>query len=257
MNHTKITYLAAALTTLSANAFAQGYTMQAVPVAPANESAPMAVAAPGASDHSAVVGHMGVGYMGAKDVPLAGAPSTTTAGPSSKLTAPVIGVRYWFNEKMGVDLGLGLALSGGSSTTTVGNVATTIDSPGAFAVLLHAGVPYVLASKKHYNFQIVPELNFGYASQTIADKADSAKDIKLTGMRFDVGARAGTELHFGFMGVPQLALQGSVGLFLRYDHTGASTKDFAANNSSTRLETSVGDKPWDIFTGNVSALYYF
>jgi len=27
--------------------------------------------------------------------------------------------------------------------------------------------------------------------------------------------------------------------------------------SETRLGTSVGDNPWNIFTGNIAALYYF
>ena len=37
-------------------------------------------------------------------------------------------------------------------------------------------------------------------------------DTSLTGSRIEIGARAGAEIQFGFIGVPQLALQGSIGV---------------------------------------------
>lgn len=259
MNTIQVSSFAAALFTVSANALAQGYTMQAVPTAapaPIMEapSAPSTLSHD--SDHASVVGHFAVGYMGVSDVKL-GQNLTKTSVGSTTLSAPVIGARYWQNEKMGFDVGLGLSMTGGSSSVKEGNTETTSDSAGAYAVVLHAGMPYVLAAKKHYSFQVIPEINFGYARQTVADATNSAKDVIYTGMRLDVGARAGAELQFGFIGVPQLALQGSVGLFYKYDHVGGSTENLAANVGTTALGTTVGNKPWDIFSGNVSALYYF
>jgi hypothetical protein len=90
-------------------------------------------------------------------------------------------------------------------------------------------------------------------------------DIKLSGMRFDLGARAGTELHFGFIGVPNLSLQASIGLYLRYDKFQAkggglsdgTTPDTAVSDTNMTWGTSVYDAPWSIFTKNVAALYYF
>ncbi len=254
MNTIQISSFVASLITMSANALAQGYTMQPVPTAPAPlvpVSTPMAVEP--ATDHAAVVGHLAVGYMGVQDVTMAATSGTSTV----TLKAPVVGVRYWLNDKIGLDAGLGLAVKGGSKTTTVVNTANTTDEPGAFAFVFHAGLPYVLTAKKHYSFQVIPELNVGFASQTEASTTTSDLDKKYSGLRLDIGARAGAEIQFGFIGVPNLALQGSVGAFFKYAHTGYSTKDLAINTSSTSIGTSVGDKPWDIFTGNVSALYYF
>lgn len=255
-------YIAVAICSISANAFAQG----GVGVVGADTTAPSqpavqtttyvsqtstAAVDTTVSDHSTVVGHMGIAYMGAQSVPLAGA--------AAGLTAPVVGVRYWQNEKMGFDLGLGLSMSGGSSSTEAGGTVTTTDQPGAYAVLLHAGVPFVLSAKKHYSFQVIPELNFGYAHQTIAAPAgqSSDNDVSNMGMRLDIGARAGAEIQFGFIGMPQLALQGSVGAFLSHNRVGSSTNNAAQNSSSTTFSTSVQNKPWDIFLGNVSAIYYF
>ena len=76
----------------------------------------------------------------------------------------------------------------------------------------------------------------------------------------DVGARAGTEIQFGFIGIPELSLQAGVGLALSYDRvkaTNKTTPETSTTVSQTRLGTSVGDNPWNIFTGNVAALYYF
>jgi hypothetical protein len=78
----------------------------------------------------------------------------------------------------------------------------------------------------------------------------------------DIGARAGAELHFGFIDVPQLSLQGGVGLAFAIDNTSAS--NFSGSDPAEEFEdkttsfgTTLAGNPWDIFTGNISALYYF
>jgi hypothetical protein len=119
--------------------------------------------------------------------------------------------------------------------------------------MLHGGVPLSLASAGHFSFQIVPEMNVGLASQSPDDT-----DTSLSGFHFDVGARAGAEIHFGFIGVPQLSLQGSVGVRMNVDSTKYSPEmgdDVSTSHFS--WSTTVGDNPWNIFTSNVAALYYF
>jgi hypothetical protein len=72
----------------------------------------------------------------------------------------------------------------------------------------------------------------------------------------------GGEIQFGFIGVPQLSLIGSVGLRFEYDKltseaipaTGAFTVH--SNTTAWSLSTTVNDTPWGIFTTNVGALYY-
>jgi hypothetical protein len=140
-------------------------------------------------------------------------------------------------------------------------------------------VPLALHAEKHWVFQVIPEFNVGFSSGTMQDPAKGEyvppnttpvylNDIKFSGLRFDVGARAGAELHFGFIGVPNLSLQATVGLYLRYDSykakgggnpNGTPTwpDTLSYERSTMTVGTSVQDAPWSIFTKNVAALYYF
>lgn len=183
-----------------------------------------------ATDHARVVGHFGVGFMGLRGLTLPGAGAAATVQD-----APVIGLRYWLDPRMGIDAGLGLRFSGGSDPVPSYNIA-----------ILHFGVPLALAGSRHFSFQVVPEANLGYGTAKVGGA--TTKDFHL-----DLGARAGAEVQFGFIGIPELALQGGIGVGLNYDHFSAG------DNSGHTLAfgTSVGDTPWQIFTGNIAALYYF
>jgi hypothetical protein len=167
----------------------------------------------------------------------------------------VVGVRYWLSDFMGIDAGLGFATT--SSSSKVNDAET--DNPGQTVFILHGGVPLSLASAGHFSFQIVPELNIGFAGSTIEDPDDAGplEETSLSGFHLDLGARAGAEIHFGFIGVPQLSLQGSVGARLSYDKVSGESGDNEASASTFGIGTTVGDNPWNIFTSNVAALYYF
>ena len=81
----------------------------------------------------------------------------------------------------------------------------------------------------------------------------------LSGIRFDIGARAGGEVHFGFIGVPQLSLVATIGIGFRYESVKLSLSDNTISGSISGINfgTTVQDAPWAIFTNNISALYYF
>jgi hypothetical protein len=205
----------------------------------------------GASDHQQVVGHLAVGFLGRRSMNIA-----DTTGVPTPVGAPVVGVRYWINPMLGIDAGLGLALTSGS----VSSGGTSQDKIGTTVFLIHAGVPLSLASSQHFSFQIVPEVNLGFASAT--QELDPEPDNELSGFHLDVGARAGAELHFGFIDVPQLSLQGGVGLAFAIDNTSASNglqgdPATKVEDKTTSFGTTLAGNPWDIFTGNISALYYF
>jgi hypothetical protein len=227
------------------------------PTVPAAEEDPT-------SDHEKVVGHIGVGYLGFTNLKIAGAPGANGAVTAENIAAPVIGVRYWMNEKLGLDLGLGLGINSGSAESVNGGVTTTVDQPTQVGVVLHGGVPLVFAHQKHYKFLLVPELNVGFATATVKGAAGAgganAPDTDLSGFHLDVGARIGTEIHFGFIGVPQLALQATVGVFVRHDSIKASTNVNGVSNSGTLSATSFGTSvqsdPWALFANNISAIYY-
>jgi len=204
---------------------------------------PQAAAVAGASDHDAVVGRLAVGYMGRTMAfsPLGGA----------GIPVPVVGVRYWLSDMVGIDAGVGFGIASGSTDAANG---TSTDDPSFHAFMLHGGVPLSLASAGHFSFQIVPEMNLGFAGSSVTPPM-GGDETSVSAFHLDLGARAGAEIHFGFIGVPQLSLQGSVGLRLNMD----STSDDPGDGGSSRfsLATTVGDNPWNIFTSNVAALYYF
>jgi hypothetical protein len=139
-----------------------------------------------------------------------------------------------------------------------------VSGPKTAAFVIHGGVPLALASAKHFTFEVIPEVNFGYGQQTQDATAANAGLTKQNGTHLDLGARAGAEIHFGFMGIPQLSLMGTVGLLFDYDKLGQDVTPVAAGSATTHtsvsqwnLRTTVNDSPWNIFISNVSAFYYF
>jgi hypothetical protein len=197
----------------------------------------------GGTDHSLVVGHLGFGYLGRPGI------AVGTTGPGNgTVSAPVIGVRYWFDQGMGLDLGVGLGVTGGSTTGG--------DPPSMWAFVVHGGLPLALASGRHYTFEIIPEANIGLGGGS-AEVAPGV-DVSNKGFLLDVGARVGAEIQFGFIGLPELALQGSVGAMLSLTSQ-STTPDGGAkvSASQTSFSTTVYNSPWGIFTNSLSALYYF
>lgn len=230
----------------------QGQVGMALP-----EQTPPADAAAGQSDHDQVVGRLAIGYLGLRglNLPL----STTTNDPitSESIMAPVVGVRYWIDQMLGIDAGLGFYTASSSITTQApGAAAASVDEAQPTVFILHAGVPLSLTSADHFSFQIVPELNFGYGSRSV-EPGGGAPSIDQSDIHFDIGARAGGEIQFGFIDVPQLSLQAGIGLALAVDSQKVSVGAESSKRSLTTIGTNVGDNPWNIFIANVAALYYF
>jgi len=212
------------------------------------QAAPTAGAAPaGTDDQKMWVGHIGIGWLGTVPIPFG------AGGNADSITAPIVGFRYWVGPTLGLDVGLGFYSRGGSVTGASG---TSADTPTTTAFALHAGLPLVLGSSQHLTVELVPELNVGFANRT--SKAGDGTDITDSGLHVNVGARAGAELFFGFIGIPALALEGSVGLFL----SSLSQKSDLGGGISTKasqlvISTSSVQQPWDIFRSDVAARYYF
>lgn len=209
-----------------------------------------APAAEGPSDHEQVVGHLAVGYFGASQVPVAGI---------GAVTAPFVGIRYWMSDKIGLDLSLGFRTQSGSTEAVTGNTNVTTDQPGVLAAGVKGGVPIALAYGKHFTFTVVPELMLAGGTSTL--KQNGAPDTSRTGSRIELGARAGAEIQFGFIGIPQLALQGSIGLNFSRVATKTSqdqpTGTVTTSSQTMAVGTTVQSDPWALFTNNIAALYYF
>ncbi|MEN9580861.1 MAG: hypothetical protein RJA70_3870 [Pseudomonadota bacterium] len=207
-------------------------------------------AAGGETDHSQVVGTFGIGFLGFRGMSLG-------AVMPVAVEAPVIGARYWLDEGMGLDFGLGLSIGSGSTETVAAGVTTEGDAPVPTTFILHGGVPFALASSEHFVFQVVPEINLGMSSMTVKDPAGLAPDTDVSGTHFSIGARAGAEIHFGFIDIPELALQAGVGLTLAMESGSNEAGPAKTSVSRTVLSTGHGDDPWDIFAANIAAMYYF
>ncbi|MFW5739376.1 MAG: hypothetical protein ACOC1F_03310 [Myxococcota bacterium] len=256
--------------------------------------------ATGDTDHDRFVGSFGVGSLGFRRIPIAVNPVVTESGgviqmdaDSAVVDAPVVGVRYWFDQSMGVDFGLGIRRTSGTATWTMHErQADPNAQPNEFTfeqddvsqtgILIHAGLPIALNTGEHYVFELVPEANIGFSTGTVTFQQPvppsvdtppvNRDDIKISGFRLDIGARVGSEVHFGFIGIPNLALQASVGLFysmqkIKADGGARPPTDPSApadaqpkttyEESSSDISTTVHDSPWGIFQNTVSALYYF
>ena len=217
-----------------------------------------AVAAPvddGTTDQERFVGHFGVTYFGVSQVPI----STGAGAAGDNINAPTIGVRYWLQRSMGLDLGLGFGLSSGSQDATTAGVTQSVDQPGRFALVVHGGVPLVHGRGKHYAFELIPEANFGFATGSLKGLG-TAGDISISGSRIDLGGRIGAEIFFGFMGIPELSLQASVGLFLHrtaFKWSQDTPVSNGGSSSTMTIGTTVQADPWAIFANNISATYYF
>lgn len=215
----------------------------------------------GPSDHDLMVGRLAVGYFGIAQMGAGanGAPGANDSPYAIIGNAPVVGVRYWVNPMLGIDAGLGLSVVGGSIDP--GGDAPKIDRGSFSAFLIHAGLPLALASAGHFTFEVIPEVNLGFGHAGVDMNGSDPGDVSNSGFHFDLGARAGAEINFGFMKLPQLSLVGTVGL--RFDSDKGSTTDdegmapVKVSSSRSEFHTLVGSNPWAIFTDNIAALYYF
>jgi hypothetical protein len=215
---------------------------------PAPPPAPPAVVAPAPppemppseSDFDPNLRRWGIGYAGVSLVP-------TGAG---SITVPALGLRYWMNQGYGLDLALGLGWTGGSTDVA----GTSTDKNSVFGVIVQGGVPIVLSAHRHVSFEVIPYLTLAYGSTSTGT---GYAQTDLNGLRVDVGARAGFEVFFGFIGIPELALSATVGAQFEYVRLSQSAGGIDATDTTLSITTTVQNNPWDFFTGNVSARYYF
>lgn len=204
--------------------------------------------AKGATDHDQVVGHTGAGYFGTMAVP-----DSSTGG---SVTTAIIGVRHWMSSSMGLDLGLGLGFDKTKAKAKGGGASMTTDNTFELGVLLHGGLPITPFYGDHYTFLFVPEANLGFG--TTKDKVANP-DVKNMGVLAQLGARLGAEVQFGFIGLPNLSLQASVGAYLSYlfGHSKDTATNVKQNSHEVNLSTSVRGQVSDIFNGNIMVIYYF
>jgi hypothetical protein len=226
------------------------------------------------TDHARLIGRFGVTYFDITSLPIAnpvpdpGTGNAATPAPGaisgSTVAAPVVGIRYWLNDRIGIDGGIGLGLAGGSQSGSVGGTTTNVDKTSTTGAAFHGGVPFAFASGKHYSFLVIPELTVGFTTANFSPNAPpgvmnarTGPSQSLTGFLFDGGVRVGAEIYFGFIGVPQLALSATIGLSFRRSVYSWSSGGNSASDGTNTFGTQVQSDPWAIFKDAISATYYF
>ena len=185
---------------------------------------------------------VGIGYAGVSQIPIG-------AGMAD-LTAPAVGVRVWASESMGVDLALGFGWAGGSTEA----VGMSTDKNSVYGFVFQGGLPFALANRRHVSFQVIPFATIAYGGTKMGT---GLAETSFSGTRVDVGARAGFELFFGFIGIPELSLNATVGAQFSMRKVSVESGGLSTSDTSLGFSTTVQNSPWDIFAGNVAARYYF
>lgn len=208
------------------------------------------------TDHEGVVGRFGVGLLGGTTV------SFPTSGFGTQdVNLPILGARYWMNERLGLQAGLGLAHSSGDNGRS--DARSGFDTQTLWGMALHVGAPIVFFYDEHYKFLVQPEANFLFGTGRLHDNLNTTADeaVQMNAWGLDLGARVGAEVHFGFIGIPKLSLQGSIGAHytLRQGITSNIEGGRQVDHVITRhtLGTAHFSDPWDLFTSSIAALYYF
>jgi hypothetical protein len=211
------------------------------------------------TDFTKIIKTIGIGYFGQFDVPLG-----NTVGGRGAVGTQLVGVRYFMNSRFGIDVGVGMGLVSGSNKVEGGGTSTSTDRPSTLAMSFKVGVPIVMFSSKHYSFFFEPQAIFGFAGETAKRTEPNTADTKHNGTRFFVGGSAGALVQFGFIGMPQLTLDATVGLGL--DVSGGKTEQATAAGQTTVVKQSFSQtgfgsytahQPWNIFHTNVAAIYHF
>jgi len=196
--------------------------------------------ADGRTDHQRFSNTIGIGLLGSGTIPIG----------DGSVSAPIVGMRAWLRDDIGREGGLGVRFAG--SASQAGDTTTSIPEP--LAIAIHGGLPLLVADSQHFAFQFTPEMDFGFAANTLEGDPD---DTVQRGLMFALGARMGGELHFGFVGIPELSLRANVGVALQYSVATVSVGDVDSGQSSWSFGTTGGTDPWDFLRSSVSALYYF
>jgi hypothetical protein len=189
-------------------------------------------------------------------------PNTGGATPIT-LTVYTVGLRHWTKKPFwifrnwGVDAGVGLAFERSSVTQPQPGTLTTTDGPSTSGFGLHAGLPLAMTHHQHATFEVVPELDVIWASENIPAQTSGGDATEYRGWSTRLGLRAGFEIYFGFIGIPQLAIEASLGAAVTYDSVSSKVGPIERSARVWGVNTVRGNEPWSIFSGSVAAMYHF
>jgi hypothetical protein len=209
------------------------------------------------SDHDDVVGRWAIAYFGVRSVPIADA-----TDPDQAVATPVFGARHWFNDTLGLDVGIGMGyeITGGKTYVDGGDDVNTPQT-GVFAFALYAGLPLSLYDAGHFNALVIPELNLGFANG-MEEEGVSASGLKEfpRGFTFGAGARIGAEIHLDVIGIPQVAVQLTFGFSLKYTsrtlETESTSGAVSGRNAGSVSIASDATSPKDWLAAGLQLVWY-
>jgi hypothetical protein len=178
-------------------------------VAPAPESVgpiPTSDETPAASDHDAVVGHVGIAArrFDPGTLPLVLRPGQGCAadmGIPCTVTMGAVGARYWMTRNVALNGYLALATGGGSLGTQ------SLDTYLGVGPIV--GVTLLLGNWRHLAIGASPELAVVWFRPAGGDAASTT----MLALRAPIEG----ELHFGFIGVPALSIGLQAGVQVNYE----------------------------------------
>jgi hypothetical protein len=165
-----------------------------------------------ASDHDAVVGHLGVEARRFNPGPLpltlqpgVGCPATGAGTPACEVTMGALAVRYWWTRNLAVNGGVAFAVGGGRDG------GTSRDTYLGVGPLV--GLSLLLGNWRHLAVSASPELGYVWFRPG-GDGAGPNVNV------FAIRAALEAEVHLGVVGVPALSIGLLAGMGFQFQGAG-------------------------------------
>jgi len=184
----------------------------AAPAAERVGPVPTADEVPAASDHDAVVGHVGIearrfdpGPLPLTLQPGVGCPAAGAGTAACEVTMGALGARYWWTRNLALNAGVAFGVGGGRDGT---------DSRDTyFGVGPTVGLSLLLGNWRHLAVSASPELAYVWFRP---GGTGAGANVHMLALRAALEA----EVHFGFIGVPALSIGLLAGMGLQYQGAG-------------------------------------
>jgi len=233
---------------------------------PATPVAPVAVVAKPEEQMAAgrLKNAVGVGFFGATQRIEA---SGQTNSGTVTVSTPLVGLRWWTPLALGTNGRLGLEMAGGISlfsSEVEGATGLTVQTQKGgtrqgFA--FHAAMPLALTSTEHLIISVAPE--FRHIVSEVIDPdptplVETGPTRRPGTSTSDLSLRGGVECFFGFIGAPNLSLELTARLVLRW----VEFRSVGPNNALQLARTfavtsSISDDPFAVIVSSIAAKYYF
>jgi hypothetical protein len=200
---------------------------------------PTADEVPAASDHDAVVGHVGIearrfdpGPLPLTLQPGVGCPATGAGTAACEVTMGALAARTWWTRNLALNAGLVFGAGGGRDAT---------DSRDTyFGVGPIVGLSLLLGNWRHLAVSASPELAYVWFRP---GGTGGGANMNMLALRAALEA----EVHFGFVGVPALSIGLLAGMGLQYQGAG--------DTRAWSVGVLGGDSVWGALS-NVFVRYY-